>query len=270
MRKSFAALAALSLTLAAAPAMAEPQVVVLTPGSSQNWTQQQPTYFLTTDAAQVLNDGLAYLSIGTVGGAANLGGAVPFGGASPVASSTFGYRRGMGNRGELAFSLGLLANAGGPRGFQGDVGLGWKQQLSLGSNLAIAVNGALSLAGFGSGGAIAPGLLVGFPLTFDAGLGHLTVQPRLQDPNVTDGTANTALEAAIGFQTPIASNWQLQAEVAPGMRLGGGGLSLPFGFGVRFSPTATSHVDLGIGQFNVTPGVSGSFGLVSATGHIGF
>lgn len=261
---------AIALALAAAPAMAETQTVILTPGASQNWTQQQPTFFLTTDAAQVLSDGLAYVSVGTVGGAANLTGAVPWGGAGPVASSTFGYRRGMGNRGELGFSLGLLANAGGPRGFLGDVGLGWKQQVSLGSNLAIAVNGMAAVTGFGSGAAPVPGGLLGLPFTFDAGLGHLTIQPRVSDPNLTDGTFNVAFEAAIGFQTPIASNWQLQAEVAPGTRLGGGGLSLPFGFGLRFSPSATSHVDVGIGQFNVTPGVSGSFGLVSAMGHIGF
>jgi hypothetical protein len=270
MRKLFATTLALAATLTAAPAMAESQMVILTPGSSQNWTQRQPTHFMTTEQSQVLPDGLCDISVGAAGGAMVPGATRPAGGLGAVAGSAFNYRRGMGGGGELDFSLGLNANAGGGQGFFGSLGGGWKHQLSLGQNLAVAINGGLFLTGFGSGGAIMPGAVLGLPLTFDAGLGHLTIQPRIADPDVTNGTADTNLGAAVGFQTPIASNWQLLAEVVPSTNLGGGGFLLPFGVGTRFSPNATSHVDIGVGQFNVSPGFGGSLGLLNVTGHIGF
>ena len=270
MRKLFATTVALGAVLVATPVWAQNQVVILTPGSSQNWTQRQPTYFMTTDVAQVLPDELAYISVGGTGGALVAGAASPAGGMGAVAGSAFNYRRGMGGRGELGFSLGLNANAGGGQGFFGSLGGGWKQQLSLGANMAAAVNVAGYLTGIGSGGAIVPGIVVGVPLTFDAGLGHLTLQPRVSDPNVTDGTANTTLGAAVGFQTPIGSNWQLLAEVVPSTSLGAGGFGLPFGIGTRFSPSANAHVDIGLGQFNVSAPFSGSLGLLNVTAHVGF
>lgn len=251
-------LGALALTVAmAAPFAVQPQalaqqVVIVNPGASRNWVQQQPTSFLTTEMAQVLPDGLAYVSVGGVAG--------PIAGAGSVLN----YSRGFGNGGELDVAANLAITPA----FAAGVGAGWKQQLLRGGATAVAVNGAVAVTGLGGGTAV--GAQLGLPITFDAGLGHLTVQPRLVAANLAAaGGAGTLAQAAVGFNTPIADRLQLLAEVAPGTTFAGG-FQVPVGAGVRFSPTATSHLDVTLGQLTTTTPFALGLGLVGVTGHIGF
>jgi hypothetical protein len=232
----------------AAPVAAEAKQVTLPPGSSSGWVQQQPTRFLDTDAAQVLPDDLAYLSAG---------GAVAAGGLN--------YARGMGNGGELGFGV----NAGFPFGgaFTGGLSAAWKQQLSRASNLAIAVRPAVLLA---FAPATSLGVGVGLPFTFDAGNGHLTVEPRVQFANISNAAGTGNGDVSIGYQTPLTDRWSLLAQVDPTFSFGGAGFSLPLAAGARFSPSATSHVDFQVLNMTATPAVTGSVGLVGVTGHVGF
>lgn len=247
---TFAAAVAAVLAVAS-PAMAQGGMVVITPGASQGGAQKQPTQFLGTEMAQVLSDNLGYVSVSGPG---------------------LNYHRGMGGGAELAFNLGLGLNVGATTAFSGAVGAGWKQQLSRTGGMAIAVNGNVGLTGIGSG-ALGVGAMAGLPISFGLGLGSLTVQPQVSFPSLTAGTGATTgatVGANVGLMTPIANNWQLLAAVTPNVGLGGGGFALPLGLGARFSPTATSHLDVTVGNLNVTPAFGGSLGLVGLTGHLGF
>lgn len=251
------------LAAMAAPAMAAQPVgqsrgvVVLNPGASGmatgGWTQQQPTAFLNTDEAMVLNDGLAYISAGGF-----VGSALP--------GSTINYTRGLGNGQEFGIDLGLTymsaANA-----FTANVGGEYKLQLARSASNAIAVDAGLDIGNIGQG-AVGLRFLLGLPITFGAGLGDLTVQPRVLFPTLTAGTAGGSAQVAVGYITPIATNWQLLLDAVPQYGFGGG-FTLPVGVGFRFSPTATSHVDLGIGQLQSSPFQVG-VGLLNVIGHVGF
>ncbi|MDB5096542.1 MAG: hypothetical protein JWM80_963 [Cyanobacteria bacterium RYN_339] len=231
----------------ASPVAAQAKQVTMPPGSSSNWVQQQPTRFLDADAAQVLPDDLAYVSAGGALGAGGLN-----------------YSRGMGNGGELGFGV----NAGFPFGgaFTGGISGAWKQQLSRTASLAIAVRPSVLLA---FAPATSLGVGVGLPFTFDAGNGHLTVEPRVQFANISTPNAGNG-DVALGYQTPLTDRWSLLAEVDPTFSFGGAGFSLPLSAGARFSPTATSHVDFQVLNMTATPAVTGSVGLVGVTGHVGF
>jgi hypothetical protein len=262
MKKLIGATAALAMALAAAPAWAHDQiaqsrgVVVLNPGASTGWVMQQPTSFLNTEMAQVLPDGLAYV---TGGGGLSMAG---------MPASVLNYRRGMGGGSELGFGLGLNLNAGAAQAFGAGVNGGFKWQLSRSGSMAVALDLGLGVAGIG--GATTVGGTVGLPLTFDVGLGHLTAQPKLMTANFGTGTAGLAGALGIGLMTPLASNWQLLADVTPTFSFGGAGTAFPIGIGTRFSPTATSHVDFTIGQVNTFSPFTAGFGLVGATAYVGF
>lgn len=248
MKKILSLSAALALMTVASPALAQNRgMVVLTPGASSNWVQQQPTAFITTEMAQVLPDGLAYISTG--GSIGNLPGA------------TLNYRRGMGGRGELGIGLGLSVLPT----FGATVEAGWKQQIATSANMATAFNVDLYALGLGAANTI--GATVGLPLTFDVGMGHLTVQPRVNFPALTAGTANASAQAALGLITPIANRVSLLAEVTPSYMFAGG-FSVPVGVGARFSPTATSHIDFSVG--NLSTSNAFSLGLINIIGHVGF
>jgi hypothetical protein len=253
--KKMLSLSALSFVMMATPALAQNRgVVVLTPGASSNWVQQQPTAFLGTEMAQVLPDGLGYVSTG---------GAI---GALPGAA--LNYRRGMGNRGELSLGASLGLNTGAATAFGAGLAGGWKQQLTGGPNMAMALNVGLSVLGIGSG-TTPIGATLGLPLTFDAGLGHITVHPSVNLPNLAGGTTAGTVDASLGLMTPLASNWQLLAEISPTVGFGGG-FTLPVGIGARFSPTATSHLDFTVGNISSISPFAAGLGLVGVTGHIGF
>lgn len=245
----------LTMTLLAAPALAQsrPGVVVLTPGARTAGasTQQQPTSFLTTETATVLPDGLAYISTGAT-----------FGGG------LLNYQRGMGGGGELDVVAGLNLTTGAATTFGAGVGAGWKQMFSSVGAMGVAANGNVFVGGIGATPTIAAQL--GLPLTFGAGMGMLTVHPRLTFPSLTAGTAGATVGAGVGLQTPLATHFSLIAEVSPNFGLGGGGFTLPVGAGVRFSPTATSHVDLTLGQLGALPTFTANLGLVGVTAHVGF
>ena len=236
--------AAAMLVAIAGPAMAQ-NAVVITPGASNNWVQRQPTSFLGVDMAQVLPNNLGYVSVSGPG---------------------FNYSRGMGGGGELAAMLGATL-ALQPTTFTANAGLGWKQQLTRASNMAIAGNVMAGVTGIGSG-TTGIGLTAGLPISLDVGLGHFVVQPQVNFPNLTAGTAGAGAGANLGLMTPLANNWQLLLAATPTLNFGGG-FGLPVGAGARFSPTDTAHIDVTVGQLNVTP-FSGSLGLVGLTGHIGF
>jgi hypothetical protein len=133
--------------------------------------------------------------------------------------------------------------------------------------MATAVNADVYLTGIG--GAFGVGAQVGLPLTFDAGLGHLTVHPRVNFPALNAGTAGANVQAAIGLMTPIANQVQLLAEVTPSYTFAGG-FGVPIGIGARFSPTATSHLDFTVGNVSNFSPFTAAVGLVGVTGHIGF
>lgn len=249
MKKIFALTAALAVVTAASPAFAQ-VVIGGSGGSSAANAAQQPTGYLSTETASVLREGLAYISAGA-----------PIGNILP--GSTVNYRRGMGRGGELAIGLGLNVGIG-AGGFGGGVGAGWKQTLVGGGAMGVALDGGLSLSGLGTTNAL--GATVGLPISFGP---NLTVNPRVSLPALTSGTAGGNLAVGLGYQTPIMPMWQLLAEVTPTVGFGGG-FTLPLGVGGRFSPTATSHIDLTVGNLNVTPGFGGNIGLVGLTGHVGF
>jgi hypothetical protein len=225
--------------------------VELAPGSSHNWVQQQPTRMLNTDMAQVLPDDLAYVHAG--GG---LGG------------FALGYSRGFGNGNEFGFGANaLVTTPSAATAFTGDLGASWKHQLGRGENMAVAVTGGAFLHGLG--GAINAGLMAGLPLTFDAGAGHLTAEPRVTIPNLSNGTNGAFGEVAVGYIAPLGGRWSLMGDITPTFAFGGG-LTLPIGLGARFSPTATSHVDFTVGQLDTTPNFGARLGLVNVVGHVGF
>jgi hypothetical protein len=248
--------AALAIVTIATPALAQNRGTVIVGGSGNRAASaaQQPTGYLTTETASTLTDGLAYISAGGVTGAM-------------LPGATVNYRRGMGRGGELAFGAALNIGLA-PSGFLGGVGAGWKQNLVNTGNMGVAFNAGVALTGLGGPNAL--GLTAGLPLTFGGGL---SVHPRLSLPTVTGGASATAggtVGAGIGFQTPIAPMWQFLGEVSPAFGLDGSGFRLPLAVGTRFSPTATSHVDVSLGALNVTPAFAGNIGLVNVTGHIGF
>jgi hypothetical protein len=241
------ALAAALVGGVASPALAK-QSVTIPPGRSTGWVQQQPTRILDTDVAQVLPDDLAYVGAGggTLGYALN-------------------YFRGMGNGGELGVGL----TAGFPIGgaFAGGLMGAWKQQLSRGENLAIAVRPALAL-NFAPATSLGAG--VGLPFTLDAGNGHLTLEPRVQFGDIANAGTTGSGDLSIGYQNPLTDRWSLLAEVDPTFSFAGGAFRLPLAAGARFSPSATSHVDFQVLQMTVTPGVAGTVGVVGVTGFVGF
>lgn len=250
MKNIFALTAALAVVTAGSPALAQ-VVIGGSGGNSSANAAQQPTGYLSTETASVLRDGLAYISAGS-----------PVGNILPGA--TVNYRRGMGRGGELAVGVGLNVGIG-AGGFGGGVGAGWKQSLMSGGAMNVALDGGLSLTNLGTTNTL--GATVGLPLSFGP---NLTVNPRVSLPALTSGfTTGGNLAVGVGYQTPIMPMWQLLAEVTPTVGFGGG-FTLPLGVGGRFSPTATSHIDLTVGNLNVTPGFGGNIGLVGLTGHIGF
>lgn len=175
------------------------------------------------------------------------------------------YARGMGNGGELGVGVNAQFPFGGS--FNGDFSAAWKQQLMRSANLAVAVRPALLL---GFTGPTTLGAGVGLPFTLDAGNGHLTLEPRVQFSSLANaGTTGTG-DVCVGYQTPLTDRWSLLAQVDPTFAFGGGLFTLPLGAGARFSPTATSHVDVQVLNMTVTPGVTGSVGLVGVLGHVGF
>lgn len=246
------ATAALSLAIAA-PAMAQ-GTVVINPGGSRGAsdTAQQPTQFLGVESAQVLRDGLGYVSLG--------GGALP--------GATFNYMRGMGSGGELAVGVAALANLGAATSFNAALGLGWKQQVMSTGAMGVAVNGMVGATGIG--GTLAVPAMASVPVTFGVGQGAFTVEPQISLANLTAGTAGATAGANLGYRQPIAANWQFLGAISPNVGLGGGAFTLPVGVGARFSPTATSHLDFTVGQLTATPAFGGGLGLVGVTGYIGF
>jgi hypothetical protein len=245
-----AALAIIAAPLFATPALAAPQRATVPPGSSSSAVQQAPTGFLGMDTAQVLPDSLSYISAGVVAGALN-------------------YSRGMGNGAELATGINLALPIGGA--FTGGLVAAWKQQLARTGSLSIAVRPGI-LVGIG-GAASSFGAGVGLPFTFDVGAGQLTAEPRVLFPNFANtagATTGASGDVAIGYQMPVAQRWSLLALADPTFAFGGGTFTLPLGVGTRFSPTATSHVDVTLGNLNTTPTFGGTVGLVNVIGHVGF
>lgn len=247
-----AALAIVAAPLFAAPALAAPQRATLPPGSSASAVQQQPTFFLGVDTAQVLPDGLSYISAGGALGAAGLN-----------------YTRGMGSGAELAVGANMALNIGGA--FGGGLLAAWKQQLARTGSLSIAVRPNVTV---GIGGAASTfGAGVGLPFTFDAGAGQLTAEPRVTFPNLANAagaTTGASGDVALGYQMPVAQRWSVLAVVDPTFSFGGGAVTIPAGVGARFSPTATSHVDFQLLQITNMSPFGGSVGLVGVTGHVGF
>jgi hypothetical protein len=253
MIRPFSALLALLPLAVATPAFAHDTGKVDTPlGSSHNWVQQQPTRMLNTDMAQVLPDDLAYVNAG--GG---------------VGGFVLGYSRGVGNGSEFGFGLNALVttpNAG--NAFNGDLTASIKHQLSRGENMAVAVTAGAVVHGLGGGPSV--GIGAGLPLTFDAGAGHLTAEPRVTLPNLANGSNGASGEVALGYIAPLGARWSLMGDVTPTFAFAGGGFTLPVGIGARFSPTATSHVDFTFGQVDTTPAFGARVGLVNVLGHVGF
>ncbi|MNS58535.1 hypothetical protein D3C72_914570 [compost metagenome] len=248
MKNIFALTAALAVVTAGSPALAQ-VVIGGSGGNSSANAAQQPTGYLSTETASVLRDGLAYISAGS-----------PVG--NILAGSTVNYRRGMGRGGELAVGVGLNLGLN-PGGFGGGVGAGWKQSLMSGGAMSMALDGGLSLTNLGTTNTL--GATVGLPLSFGP---NLTVNPRVSLPALTAGTAGGNLAVGLGYQMPLMPMWQLLAEVTPTVGFGGG-VTVPVGVGGRFSPTATSHIDVTVGNVGLNP-FGGNIGLVGLTGHIGF
>ncbi len=89
-------------------------------------------------------------------------------------------------------------------------------------------------------------------------------------PNVTTPSAANASLGLAYIGPGMMSNWSFMANAMPTYSLATSGFSLPIGVGTRYSPTATSHIDVTIGNLNVTPGFTGQIGLVNVMGHIGY
>ncbi|HEY9720662.1 MAG TPA: hypothetical protein V6D47_01530 [Oscillatoriaceae cyanobacterium] len=258
--KKILGLSALLALGVSAPAMAQGMVVLAPGGGTASNTSSQPTQFLNTDTAQVLPDGQGYLMVG--GGAAPMAN-MPAMMTGTVPGAALNYMRGMGNNGEFSFGLGLgyMSN---PSAFNGAIGLGWKQSFSQ----MVAGNIALGLGGVGSGTTTLDGM-VGLPIS----VGSFVIDPRLEFPTLVGGgsaTAGSSVQVALGYQTPIATNWSFLGDVVPTYGLNGGGFSLPLGLGLRFSPTSTSAVDFDIVNLGITPGFTANVGLLGVTGWVGF
>lgn len=249
--------AALLPLIWASPAWADATSrIELPPGASVNWVMQAPTRALSFDQAQVLPDGLAYIHAG--GG---------------IGAGVLGYSRGMGNGGELGIGLSAVLSTGagvapGTSALAGDVNASWKQQIARGENLAVAALGGVGLAGLGAANALA--LQLALPLTFDAGNGHLTVEPGILLPNLGTGTSGLSAAAGFGYMAPITGHWTFLASVTPTFASGVNNFTLPVAVGARFSPTATSHVDFTLGNVDTTPTFGARLGLVNVLGHVGF
>lgn len=248
--KKMLSLTTLAVLMTATPALAQGNVVIIGGSGSQSASAAQaPTGYLNIETASVLTSGLSYVSAG--GAVGNI-----------LPGNTLNFRRGMGGGGELAVNLGVNAGLS-PSAFGAGVGAGWKQSLVSNAGMNVAVDGGIALTGLG--GANNLQLNVGLPLSFGS---NLTIHPRVALPALNAGVGTGFVAAGIGYQAPIAPRWQLLAEVTPTVGFGGG-FSLPLGVGGRFSPTATSHIDVTVGTATVTP-FTGNIGLVGLTGHVGF
>lgn len=229
--------------LLASPALAAP-------GESAGWVQQQPTRTINTDMAQVLPRDLGYIDAGG-----------SFGGGYLM-----GYERGMGNGGELNLGLSALFNSA-PSAINANVFGSWKQQLVRGGAMAVAVIPEAFVSNIG--GIAGVGVGVGLPLTFDAGAGHFTAEPKVVLPSLNLGTSGGNVAVNLAYIAPVSPRFSLLLDADPTFGFGGG-FNLPLGVGARFSPSATNHVDFTFGTLNTNPGTNVQIGLVSILGHVGF
>jgi len=225
--------AAVAAVLCAAPAMAQ------TSTNLSGGTQQQPTSFLGTDTAYVLQPGLQYVT----GGVGSLG---------------FNY--GMAG-GELNVDL---TGVNITPTFGANLGLGYKMPLTRG--VAFSVGGDVN----GIGGTLGLAARVGLPMTWELGGAWLSFSPALNVPSLTTGTAGTTLSGNVGVQAPFAKGWSALVEVVPTYAFTGGALTVAANGGLRLSPSATTAVDFRLGSIPLSPGGGAAIGLASVTGHVGF
>jgi hypothetical protein len=236
-----------SLAIAAAVMCSAPAFAQTSTNLTGGSTQQQPTSFLNTDTAFVLQPGLQYVSAGNDAGRRGIG---------------FNY--GLPG-GQLNVDLNNFAIA---PAFGAGVGLGYKMPLSRG--VALSVGGDVG----GIGGNVGLGARVGLPMTWSLGGAWLSFSPALRLPALNGPAGVTSgmdVTGTVGVQAPIAKGWSVLAEVVPTYTVAGGAVTVNGSAGLRLSPSATTAVDFRLGAVPVV-GVNGptQIGLLSVTGHVGF
>lgn len=229
----------LTLALVAIAAPAQAQVIIEEAPGSQG-ASMEPTFYLNTETARILPDGLQYVSIA---------------GGTLIAQNTASleYNRGMGAGGELEAtiaglwytSMGATSSGFGSRTtFYPDAALGYKQRVAVLGGWDAAVNGK---AFYQSPNSLPSyGVQLGAPFTTLWGPGDLTLEPRAFLPDLAHGLNASTYGLTAAYRLPLGTQWRLLFEASGGYH-SSGYPAYEGRCGVRYMPLPTFCIDAGLG-----------------------